>query len=343
VSAGTTDPPATRDEQAAAWCVRFADAALPPAERRALAEWIDRDPANAAALEEAVAIWQAADAANATPEMIRFRAEAVSALRDANARRWRRRPTFGAWSWHAAVAACLTLIVAGLLFINNRAGTYATDIGERRIVRLEDGTRLTLDAASKVEVRMEPDRRRLRLIAGRAKFDVARDPLRPFSVRAGGRVAVATGTSFSVELLPGQMRVVLYEGTVEVLDSDAGGAVQRPHPGVSAPATTLTPGKELIASTVDARHRIVDADTERSLAWESGSLSFDREPLALAAERVNRNAATRLVVADPAIRSYRVSGVFAAGDVDAFVEGVSALYPVAATEHDGAIILTRMR
>lgn len=337
------DNSATRDEQAASWCFRFAEAPLGPEEHGALIAWIESDPANAQALEEAVAVWQAADAANVTPEMIQYRAEAVTALRDANARRWRRRPAFRLWSWAGAIAACVALIVAGLVFLHDPARVYQTGVGERSIVKLEDGTRLTLDAASRVEVRMERDRRRLSLLAGRAKFDVARDPLRPFSVLAGDRLTVATGTSFSVELLPGQMRVVLYEGTVEVLGDGADLLEKRTASGPANPVTALTPGHELIASTVDTRHRIVGADTERSVAWESGSLSFDRDPLALAIERMNRDARTRLVIEDRAIANFPISGVFAAGDVEAFVEGVSTLYPVTATPTEDAILLTRKR
>lgn len=343
MNTATNDNAATRDEQAATWCFRFAEAPLGPEEHGALIAWIESDPANAAALEEAVAVWQAADAANATPEMIRFRAEAVTALRDANARRWRLRSSPRLWRWAGSIAACVALVVAGLLFLHDPARVYQTEVGERSIVKLEDGTRLTLDAASRVEVRMDADRRRLTLLAGRAKFDVARDPLRPFSVLAGNRLTVATGTSFSVELLPGQMRVILYEGAVEVLDDGAKALETRATPGPVAPATALTPGHELIASTVDTRRHIVDADTERSMGWESGSLSFDRDPLALAIERVNRDAQTRLVIEDRVIANFPISGVFAAGDVDAFVEGVSTLYPVTATPVDGTIVLTRKR
>ncbi len=35
------------------------------------------------------------------------------------------------------------------------------------------------------------------------------DPLRPFSVQAGPRMVIATGTQFSVEKLSGEVRVVL--------------------------------------------------------------------------------------------------------------------------------------
>lgn len=337
----TDDYAMRRDEEAALWCLRMADAPLDSTEQAVLDQWIARDPANAAAFEEAVAVWQAVDATTAMPEMIQYRAQAVESLRSANARRWTRSAA-ERWRVPAALAACFAMVLmVGILLLYNPARTYQTEVGERRIVTLADGTRLTLDGASRVDVRMERDSRRLELVSGRAKFDVAHDAMRPLSVLASNRLTVATGTSFSVELLPGQMRVVLYEGSVEVLDADDEGATPKL---LAAPGTVdgaLIPGRELIASTIDARVRVADADVGRSLTWETGSMSFDGEPLSVAVERINRDARTRLVIDDRAIANFRISGVFVAGDVDAFVEGIRALYPVEAARSEGTIALKR--
>lgn len=347
-----TDPIDTildaRDEAAAFWCMQLADAHLDAKARAAFDRWIAADPRNARAFEEAVAIWQGLDAVTDTPEMIGHRAEAVEALRQANARRWSRAGV-ARWRWPAAVAACFALVVlAATLLLQDGTTRYKTGIGERRVVMLEDGSRLTLDSATEVGVRLEEERRSLELVSGRAKFDVAHDPLRPFSVRARNRVTVATGTSFSVELLPRQMRVVLYEGRVEVIDQPANAtpaARVRARDGRAAraqgkPALVLTPGNELIASTTGAETRVIETDLARSLSWEAGELSFDGEPLALAAERMNRYARDRIVIRDARVASYAISGVFAAGDAEAFVEGVTALYPIHVVREPGQLILT---
>src|SRR3546814_19485198 len=96
-----------------------------------------------------------------------------------------------------------------------RPDAYATHIGERQLAVLDDGSRVSLDAVTKVKVRMKDEARQVELLEGRAKFDVAKDPLRPFTVAAGDKLVVAVGTSFSVELIDGQVRVILYEGQVE--------------------------------------------------------------------------------------------------------------------------------
>src|SRR3546814_19520630 len=98
---------------------------------------------------------------------------------------------------------------------------YQTEVGERRVALLDDQSRLSLDADSLVEVDMSDRQRELTLVRGRAKFDVAKDPLRPFTVVAGDKMVVATGTSFSVEMVGKVVRVLLYHVRVSVLDRTA--------------------------------------------------------------------------------------------------------------------------
>lgn len=335
-----TDSAAQQDPAmlAALWCQRLESGDVAPEDRAAFDAWIAADPAHPPLLEEAETIWHGIGLVADRPEMIRYRAEAVEDLRQANARRWSR--TVGWRRWAGIAASVLLMIGLLAIVLQDRATIYATAVGERRVVQLADGTRLTLDGASRVAVRMERDSRRLTLLAGRAKFDVAHDPLRPLSVLARNRLTVATGTSFSVELLPRQVRVVLYEGRVEILAQPVGGT-----PTVLLPrardASGLVAGRELIASTASTAMRIAPLNVAQAQSWETGMVHFDGEPLALAVERLNRDARTPLVLDDPAIGAIAVSGVFDTRDTAAFVEGITALYPIAAQQQQGRIVLQR--
>jgi len=332
-------PRYSQDEQAVIWYQRLQAGDLDAIERDAFDHWLAGDPANLTLLEEAAVIWHGTIEVADCPEMIRYRAEAVEELRQANARRWSRKASWRRWSW-MGIAACLVLAFGLLAFLlYDPVASYTTGIGERRVVQLEDGTRLTLDGSTEVDVRMDRESRRLTLVSGRAKFDVAHDALRPLSVLARNRLTVATGTSFSVELLPAQVRVVLYEGHVEVMAQPAGGT-----PTVLVPRSNgvsgLTSGRELVASTRSVATEIAPLDVSQSLSWESGMVHFDGEPLSLAVERINRDAREPLVIDDPAIASLAVSGVFTSRDTGAFVEGVTALYPIAARKEQGRIVLS---
>jgi transmembrane sensor len=102
----------------------------------------------------------------------------------------------------------------------------------------------------------------------------------------------------------------------------------------------LTPGRELVASLdTSSTATVLAADPAKSLAWETGQLSFDDEPLGLAIEQVNRYSKNKLVIADRRIADMRISGLFTAGDTQAFLDGVSSLSPIVATRHGSDIIL----
>jgi transmembrane sensor len=228
---------------------------------------------------------------------------------------------------------------------------FATGLGERRIVALSDGSRISLDASTIVQFAYSRDKRQLWLKQGRAKFDVAKDPLRPFSVSAANKMVVATGTSFSVECIENQVRVVLYDGHVAVLESSG---KNEPHPIDVGPKQVpvdrlLSIGNELILPAAKASGvrlepvSIEPIDPGRSLSWESGLLVFEDEPLALAIDRMNRYAKRPLVIADPSVARLRISGVFRAGDTDALVEGLAAAFGVEARQGADAISLFDIR
>src|SRR3546814_16085472 len=93
--------------------------------------------------------------------------------------------------------------------------------GERRTVRLADGTAITLNTDSAVRVGYVADRRLVRLLRGQALFEVAKDPHRPFVVQAGAKQITALGTIFEVRLLDSaRMTVPLVEGKFVVAQGE---------------------------------------------------------------------------------------------------------------------------
>lgn len=321
--------PEGRDEEAVDWCMRMAGGRLTSGEQRALDAWLEQ-AGHREAFAEAVVVWQELEGIYDQPELIRARGQALESFRQANSRRWAKRVSDG-WRWPVGLAAALLLAICGAFYwLRDTTQVYETGIGERLVAVLSDGSKLSLDAATRIEVQFTAERRKLQLLSGRAKFDVAKNPLRPFSVAAAGKVIVAVGTSFSVERLRRQVRVVLYEGRVEVLEHID--AVAEPQPlrfdaGLAAPERTLVPGRELVA-TAGSTAKILPADAPRSLSWEAGQLNFDNEPLSSAVERMNRYSKEQLELGDTQVAAFSISGVFAAGDIDAFVEGVTAFFPV---------------
>lgn len=323
-------------EEAALWCIQLSEGSLDEAEWAEFEAWLAR-PGHAAVFQEAIAVWQASGAIGDWPRIISLRTEALTEFRNINRRRWLT-ASRRIWSPLGYAAALLLTLGAGAFWYVNQPNRFETGIGERQVAMLDDGSRVSIDAVTAMTVRMKDEARQVELVEGRAKFDVAKDPLRPFTVAAGDKLIAAVGTSFSVEMIDGEVRVILYEGQVEVRD--------RTDSAQSAAAASrrllMTPGSEFVGTAGSTTPgQVTRPDLSQSLSWEQGLINFDQEPLARAVERMNRYSTKRVIVADPAVGGIAVDGVYKAGDVDAFVEGIVALHPVRQRRDNGAIILDR--
>jgi transmembrane sensor len=263
-----------------------------------------------------------------------LRRQALTRLRRTGARRWGTRK-LGARV--AAAVLALGMFVGGALYLGLRLPKYyETDIGERRMVALPDGSRISMDSDTKVRVMYYKTARAITLDRGRSRFEVAHDPNRPFTVTAGPETVIAVGTSFDVERLQSTVLITLIQGRVVV--KNAPPALRGATSGNPEPSVSLKAGEQLVVAR-NVKPAIVAADMQVAMAWEAGHLVFRDEPLGDAVVRVNRYTG-RPVVVDPSITAIRISGVFKAGDVGSFVSAVTSYFPVqAATTGNNSILL----
>ena len=323
--------------QAVRWCLRITEGDLSGVDRMELDLWLEANPVHRRLLTNAVEAWRAAKEQASSPEMLVLRSDAVADAQRATA--VRRRRLLIRWATAATVIIGIGL---GGLWALDRPTAYVTGVGERQIVTLPDGSRLSLDALTRIKVHYSTNRRQFWLEQGRAKFDVAKNPLVPFTVAANGMLVVATGTQFSTEILPQQVRVDLYEGRVAVLNERS--AKRQKEAAASddkADVQYLAPGEELIAATQSSASEI---RTVRALSpadapvWESGQLIFVDERLAVVAERANRYSDQKIIVSDPETGERRISGVFTAGNTAAIVSAITTILPVRAVNSGTASI-----
>ena len=346
--------PRSDEDMVVEWCLRLSDGSMSPHDRERLHDWLAGDATRGERLGAALAVWDTVEADADAPEMLALRREALGAVHRAGQRRWLR-TTFVSQPvlWAIAAALLLTLALGSLLWRQDGHDEYRTAIGERRVIALADGSRLSLDADSVVTVAFTAQRRNVVLERGRARFKVAKDPLRPFAVRSGRNMIVATGTEFSVERLSREVRVALFEGRVAVLRDTPQGQtseiVRRDGRSVTA-ERALTPGYEIglpVAGTIGSIGPVIGpmggGEGVGGGGWGAEQISFTSETLGTAAERMNRYAERRRITVDPGVADVRISGVFNVGDVDAFAQAIAATFPVDATVQDTEIRLSRRR
>ncbi len=236
-----------------------------------------------------------------------------------------------------AAAALTVLLAAGAvgLFLSQR-GVVSTATGERRVLSLQDGSRITLNTDTRVLVRYDAEARRVRLERGEALFEVKRAPSWPFIVTAGGREIRALGTSFEVRRY-GEQRVsiTLVEGRISVAPAGAGASPPRQEVTVLA-----LPGQRVTFAPHQAP-RVDRPVLKQVIAWQSGEVVFDDTRLSDAIEEMNRYSERRIVVEDPRVAALRVSGLFQAGDSEEFAQGVAATFGLRVEELGNRIVLAR--
>jgi transmembrane sensor len=299
--------------EASAWIVRLHGPHRTPELEAGFRAWLAASPENARQFERVTEVWDAG--AVPVPGVPRVARD----LDQTQPRQW-------------LLAAALALVVIGAgtwgantFWLNPR---YSTGIGEQRILRLSDGSRVTLNSNSGVTVSYRHHERDISLDRGEAFFEVAKDSSRPFRVRAGQQQVVALGTSFDVRRDPQQVTVTLVEGEVAVSGLEQ-----------SMPSATLSKGQRLTVSNVRLAHELDEPRIEAVTAWRRGEVMLDGTPLAEAIAEMNRYDQHPLVIDDPAIAAVRISGVYHAGDSELFAAMVARLYGFGVQYRDGRIHL----
>lgn len=341
------DAAARRLIEAAAWRIRLME--LGCESSRDFEVWRTDDRRNEAAWRQIGHSWELFGQHAASPEMLKLRRRALDQARRASSIRiaregWKSVRRFG------LVAAALVAVVAGIFYWQAVQGeAYRTAAGERRVVTLSDGSSISLDASSEVRVRYDTAARELILRRGQARFTVARDVERPFSVLAGDQKVVATGTDFNIDLMDASVVVTLLEGRVVVLPRPQAALASKlgvVEEGPAGPRTAshrlgagieLAAGEQLVA-TPTAASRVERTSIDRAIAWQSGRLVFENEPLSTVVARVNRYSARKLEIDDARVADLRISGVFNTGDSESFLGTITRYLPLKTqVKQDGTV------
>ena len=211
-------------EEAAAWLLRLESGNATRTERQAFVEWLRESPLHVAEMLRATNVhdalatfarWADVDVRDESPEPVvvplgnRVTSESPDKAAPPSRKHLR---------WPAVAAACLIAagIGGGALWTRLGDSVITTERGERRAVTLSDGSVLHIDPDTELRIQFAKTSREIRLNRGRVVFKVARNPVRPFLVKAESAIVRAVGTSFGVERRMPGVRVTVLEGKVAV-------------------------------------------------------------------------------------------------------------------------------
>ncbi|MNF79508.1 fec operon regulator FecR [compost metagenome] len=134
-------------------------------------------------------------------------------------------------------------------------GGEATGVGERRLLKLADGSRLELNTASAVDIRFDAGQRLIEMRQGEILLDGVSDP-RPLRIHTPQGLIESQGGRLNVRILERSSRVSLFAGSADLLSEG-----QR---------QSLLPGQQ--ASITPARIKAPQGANEDIVAWAQGML-----------------------------------------------------------------------
>ncbi|HEX5462289.1 MAG TPA: FecR domain-containing protein [Steroidobacteraceae bacterium] len=322
------------DNEAAVWTWRLDCGDLSAGERGELEAWLREDPRNRRTFEELSLTWTALDrlaqrAGESVPaaEPPARRRSPLAALRPA----LRGRKAY----WESAAAAMLVIALGTALWISRRPGmqVMSTAVGQHRRVTLADGTQLTLNTDTLLEVKLTARRRDIYLRRGEAHFGVVHDAARPFFVHVADAVVRDVGTQFEVRLHSDRdIDVLVDEGQVEVR-GPAGATgltgTDGARDGKDDWVRAVTAGEQL--SIAGPNLKVMSVSPQQvadDLAWREGALVFEGEPLSQALAEVGRYTRTRIVLRGPEAAALHISGRFKTDDLAGFFRALQTALPV---------------
>lgn len=310
-----------------------ADDSHDPVEEAAMAWLLERDEGFSPGREEAFRSWQSADPAHAAAiarlenawHMLEELDNIPLPAADTDAGKKPTRTLVWKAAWVSLGAAAMIILGLRLWWVEPVVSGTPHANGDARPQRilLADGTVVTLNANTQVETRFSASERRVVLTSGEAHFDVAHEKNRPFHVTAKGVSIRAVGTAFNVRMAAASVEVVVTSGKVQLI---------RPEPAIlpktAAPREIplLEPGDRAVvgqaatdAGSDVAITRLEPAQLREALAWQQEMLVFENTPLREVVAQFNRRSSLQLRLAESEFGERRINGVFAANNVEAFV------------------------
>ncbi|HEY8312252.1 MAG TPA: FecR domain-containing protein [Gemmatimonadaceae bacterium] len=324
--------------------LRYISGASPLAEASAVQAWAAADPDREATIEELRsawsldasapvwdrdAVWKRLEGETSKPDVARAtRAGSITSDPSRRPGRYSRAATPG---MRYLAAAAIVVMVASLAITSPwkrvpvpepsalTAREVVTHRGQRAVLDLADGSRVTLAADSKLTIPSDfdaPDSRgryrRQVSLEGRAYFDVVHDTSKPFVVRTASAVTRDIGTSFVLTAYPEThlTQVVVVKGSVGLWEPASARTPSTARP--ASPLMVLRRGDVATLDTDGTATRIRASKLAAYTSWMEGVLVFDHTPVREAVRELDRWYDLDIRVSDTALLGKHVSATISA-------------------------------
>lgn len=241
-------------------------------------------------------------------------------------RNWFRRN----WFRTVGVAVCLLASVLWLTAEHILYRQYGAPFGKTSHYVLRDGTRVTLNANSKLSVPRFGFNSQIRSVKleGEAEFDVVHTPAESrFVVEMEGGYAIEVlGTKFVALSREQKKRVYLAEGKVKMTLPEGRQIYMKPG--------------HLFETTGAAQPTLSKPEKpQQYLAWKTQHFYFDATPLPAVVKEIEERFGVAILIADPTLENKELGGIYEAQSPDDLLQILTELYQIEISKNKNRIEL----
>lgn len=219
----------------------------------------------------------------------------------------------------AGVLVAFSTFFWGQTALDATFSDYYTATGTKQAITLDDGTVVTLNTDSALDIQFSQDSRVVVLKRGEIYVDVAPDTARPFIVDAGALKVTALGTEFMVnkhDKSKPSVTVTEHSVKVENLDNLAESLVLK-----TGQKATLLSERNVISLTEKV-------NTAQEIGWLSGKYVFTNKSVEHVVDELSRYYQGKIIIRDDEIKNLTVSGVLNLEQPLTSLQGLSDILPI---------------
>ena len=214
--------------------------------------------------------------------------------------------------------------------------TFLAAYGERKNIQLPDGSDVTLNAGSKIEINESFGvSTRDVYLEGEAFFDVKHNGKLPFIVHTVAMDVRALGTAFNVKaylnekitetsLIRGLIEVTLKESNNRTMLLYPNQKIKWEHPlakaGNSNSSTTNGSDSLNVADSLVKKLQVTDYGNIKEVAWKENILEFDDDLFGDIAIQLERWYGAQIEFEDDSLRNYRFTGKYEKEDINTVLD-----------------------
>lgn len=197
---------------------------------------------------------------------------------------------------------------------------------------LEDGSVITANANSALEIVYYRHQRLVKLNRGEAIFEVTKDAERPFVVETQQAKVTVLGTRFAVNQLSKKVRISVDHGRVQVARADG-----------TEQALILQNGEVAEISQQSQAPTKVNRNAADSFTFASGRIVFDRADMFEVAETLSRYRKQPINAVFNGDQTPKVNAVLKVSELEAFVQTLPRSVPVTLKHQPDALVIEPRR